>query len=477
MTIGDLETRTGIPRATIRYYEQEGFFAPRRMENGYRDYSPEDQETLLRIKLLRQLNFSLEEIRQLQQREVDFSEAMNRRGRQLALDRDQLDTAQQVCLDMGREVRAFQDLRAEEYLSRLSGVQPLSPAPQQDRQEPHPWRRYFARAMDVSLATLVILLIQSLVLHSPLQGGNVANIGRTLLAWGIVLLVEPLFLHFLGTTPGKWVWGIRVEGRDGGRLPLGESYRRTFLVFVAGEGMTIPVVDLICHFRSYRKYTQGEDLLWEEDSVLRFRERGWVSPAIYGASIAARLGVAVCAVLLSLLPPCRGELSVAAFAENFNFYCALAGEDRDGFYLDDTGAWERTYVNNILVLEEPSHPAFSIETENGVVRSVSYALELPRQAETVTLTNIPAQMAYLALAAAQPETDLWNVQKFFRTMRGWNAARSFSCQWGDIAMDYIVDLNGFGVMTGSGTDDNALLFPYDDEPNYLTVTFRVEAGG
>ena len=42
MTIGDLETRTGIPRATIRYYEQEGFLAPKRMENGYRDLTDEE---------------------------------------------------------------------------------------------------------------------------------------------------------------------------------------------------------------------------------------------------------------------------------------------------------------------------------------------------------------------------------------------------------------------------------------------------
>ena len=474
MTISELEQRTGMTRANIRYYEQEGLLSPDRRENGYRDYSDGDLETLLRVKLLRQLNFSLEEIRQLQRGETDFPAAMARRGEQLSRDRDQLDIARQVCLDLGREVRSFQELRAEEYLDRLSGVRPLSPAPQRDEREVRPWRRFFARSLDLGLAALVLLLIRSIVFREPLTE---SSSGGALLSWGIVLLTEPLFLHFWGTTPGKWVWGIRVERSGGGHLTLGEAYKRTFLVFVAGAGMTIPIVELICNIRSYVKYTRGEDLLWEEDSVLRFRERGWVSSAIYGASIAARLGVAVCAVLLSLLPPCRGELSVAAFAENFNFYRALAGEDRDGFYLDDTGAWERTYVNNILVLEEPSHPAFSIETENGVVRSVSYALELPRQAETVTLTNIPAQMAYLALAAAQPETDLWNVQKFFRTMRGWNAARSFSCQWGDIAMDYIVDLNGFGVMTGSGTDDNALLFPYDDEPNYLTVTFRVEAGG
>ena len=39
MTIKELETRTGISRANIRYYEREGLLSPRRLDNGYRDYT------------------------------------------------------------------------------------------------------------------------------------------------------------------------------------------------------------------------------------------------------------------------------------------------------------------------------------------------------------------------------------------------------------------------------------------------------
>ena len=47
----DLEQQAGMTRANIRYYEQEGLLSPVRRENGYRDYSQEDLDTLLRIKL------------------------------------------------------------------------------------------------------------------------------------------------------------------------------------------------------------------------------------------------------------------------------------------------------------------------------------------------------------------------------------------------------------------------------------------
>ena len=47
MTIKELEERTGMTRANIRYYETEGFLSPERRENGYRDYSEEDLESAI----------------------------------------------------------------------------------------------------------------------------------------------------------------------------------------------------------------------------------------------------------------------------------------------------------------------------------------------------------------------------------------------------------------------------------------------
>ena len=38
MTIKEIEDRTGLPRANIRFYESQGLIAPSRGENGYRDY-------------------------------------------------------------------------------------------------------------------------------------------------------------------------------------------------------------------------------------------------------------------------------------------------------------------------------------------------------------------------------------------------------------------------------------------------------
>ena len=66
MTIREIEDATGLPRANVRYYESLGLIHPARAANGYRDYRQEDLDTLLNIKLLRQLDCSLEDIQALE---------------------------------------------------------------------------------------------------------------------------------------------------------------------------------------------------------------------------------------------------------------------------------------------------------------------------------------------------------------------------------------------------------------------------
>ena len=65
MTIQEMERRSGLERTNIRFYEREGLLNPQRRENGYRDYSEEDLQLLLKIKLLRRLGFPLDAIRSL----------------------------------------------------------------------------------------------------------------------------------------------------------------------------------------------------------------------------------------------------------------------------------------------------------------------------------------------------------------------------------------------------------------------------
>ena len=66
MNIKEVESRTGLPRSVIRFYEREGLVSPQRnAQNSYREYAQEDVERLIRIAFLRTLDIPIEDIRRV----------------------------------------------------------------------------------------------------------------------------------------------------------------------------------------------------------------------------------------------------------------------------------------------------------------------------------------------------------------------------------------------------------------------------
>ena len=119
MTSKEMEARSGVPRANIRYYEAEGLLAPARSGNGYRDYSEEDLRTLEKIKLLRRLGVTIEELRVLRDGRAELSAVLDRRlaeggGEQAALGR-----VERVCGDLRRTGATFTGLDPGRYLADL----------------------------------------------------------------------------------------------------------------------------------------------------------------------------------------------------------------------------------------------------------------------------------------------------------------------------------------------------------------------
>ena len=62
MKIGELETRSGASRHTLRYYEQIGLISPQRRTNNYRDYTAQTLQDLDFIQRAQSMGFSLGEI-------------------------------------------------------------------------------------------------------------------------------------------------------------------------------------------------------------------------------------------------------------------------------------------------------------------------------------------------------------------------------------------------------------------------------
>ncbi len=466
MNIKEIEERSGLTRANIRYYEQEGLIAPVRRENKYRDYSEEDLETLLRIALLRSLGFSLEEIRRLQSDEADFAAAMRERSAALESEGQRLLTARNVCDAISREVTSYSALRPEDY---LNGFEPDVAAKQRDVAEPHPWRRYFARAIDLTIVGLMVSFVQFVLLHHNLVNiSKGENVLCGLAGWGLLVLIEPLLLARFGTTAGKWCMGITVTRPDGERLSYGEALERTAAVWLYGAGLGISIVELVCNYRSYRRYMNGEELAWESGSIERFDERGTGRMVLlYAASTALSLALTLAMGLSAALPPNRGDLTVAEFAENVNFYRGYF-DCGERWSLDENGEWAENQYENVVYFGGGDGPApFTYTVEDGTLRAVHWAYT--ETAETIYGTGDEnARMAYLALAAAQKGTSLFNICSVVKQIgsNSWAGDADYSAAWKNVEMRYDARIEGEYYYS-----EGFFLSVQDGQPITVTLTF------
>lgn len=86
MQIKEVELRVGMRRANIRYYEKEGLLnSTNRDENNYREYTEEDVEQLLRIKVLRILEVPMEDIRVHRNNKLKLNQIIKERMRNLQI--------------------------------------------------------------------------------------------------------------------------------------------------------------------------------------------------------------------------------------------------------------------------------------------------------------------------------------------------------------------------------------------------------
>lgn len=466
MNIKEIEERSGLTRANIRYYEQEGLIAPVRRENKYRDYSEEDLETLLRIALLRSLGFSLEEIRRLQSGEADFAAAMRERSAALESEGQRLLAARNVCDAISREVTSYSALRPEDYLNSFESDKT---AERRDIVEPHPWRRYFARAIDLTLVGLMVSFVQFVLLHHNLVNiSKGENVLCGLAGWGLLVLIEPLLLARFGTTAGKWCMGITVTRPDGERLSYGEALERTATVWLYGAGLGISIVELVCNYRSYRRYMNGEELAWESGSIERFDERGTGRMVLlYAAITALSLALTLAMGLSAALPPNRGELTVAEFAENVNYYRTFFAFGTR-WTLDSSGEWVENEYENVIYFGGGGEPTpFSYTVEDGVLRAVHWAYT--ETAETIYGTGDEnARVAYLALAAAQRETSIFNIRRVIAQIDAdrWEEDASCSAVWKNVEMRYDARIEGEYYYS-----EGFFLSVQDGQPITVTLTF------
>lgn len=377
MTIKEIETLSGLPRANIRYYEAEGLITPGRAENGYRDYSQADADTLLRIKLLRALGLTIEQLKTLACGEAALDAVLAERLQAMQQEQHALGRAEQVAEQLRQAKVDYQTLDAERYLAELENGMPA--ALQQDVQpKQHIWQRFFARYLDVTLYHAFWVTLLPLLGYNLFRNRNGGAMMVQVLSLLTMFFLEPLLLHIFAATPGKWLFGLRVTDGDGGKLTYEAALNRTAFVFWYGIRLDLPVLRLVRLYKCAEDEQAGKALPWEADSEQTVCDRhGWRFAAAALLAIAVMAG-AVLGVLLPIGTVHRGDLTVAQFAENYNAIQRQLGSE--GIELDASGCWKAESVfetsgGTTTYMFRDRYPQFEYETENGILTAVIYRLE------------------------------------------------------------------------------------------------------
>ena len=246
----------------------------------------------------------------------------------------------------------------------------------------------------------------------------------------VMLGVETLSLTLTGTTPGKFLLGLKILREDGSKLSFEEAGQRTvyvvlfygFTQVLLGSGVLLFYVPgvIMLVWACWQVYHE-KPLPWEADQLYldgSTRERAFWDdhrnyPRVAGylAAWAACIGLMVGGHYLAARPPHRGAaLTAEEFADNYNQYMAFArGESNLTKRLTLNGTFEKKEepegVYSINVFGDCPVPdgSFFFRQGGGRVSKVVFTREYegsgPITAEQTYGVGIPYDEIYTSMRA------------------------------------------------------------------------------
>lgn len=130
-----------------------------------------------------------------------------------------------------------------------------------------PWRRYWARSLDLFASSLVVGVLIAAIRPTLLMRLGTPAGGE----WVVVLLLLPFasamdaWVYWaMGNTPGKAIAGIKVLQEGGAQpLPVLTYLGRNLQVYVFGLGLGLPLISLFTLIYGYRRAAATEVSIWD----------------------------------------------------------------------------------------------------------------------------------------------------------------------------------------------------------------------
>jgi uncharacterized RDD family membrane protein YckC len=168
--------------------------------------------------------------------------------------------------------------------------------------KPHPWRRYFARTIDVYVAFILIVVLvcggwaavnfnsfKKFILASDfLNRWTEMFLGMG--AYFFSMFVNAVFIGFTGGTFGKWLFGVYVVGENSKPIGFIKALKREFFIWWAGIAFAIPIVAQILLFLNYDNLLKDRITYWDKkmeltvlyrDKSMKQSALSWIGFLIY----------------------------------------------------------------------------------------------------------------------------------------------------------------------------------------------------
>lgn len=344
---------------------------------------------------------------------------------------------------------------------------------------PCPWRRYAARGLDLLIYGLLWNAIARCIFRLNLGSGFYANWLFTLVdtAVGVLLmlLIEPVLLHFWGTTPGKWLFGMEIRTLNGEKLAIRTGFYRTWQVFTGGMGWDIPIWSWYRLYKNYQASTAGE-LPWDIDNgchiVVHERKTKWYRVLAFLFAwllvLAAEFGIS----LYADLPHNRGRMTLSQYVDNCNEmqrYHQWGRIVRPDGTLGEDSSTEGMVIT--LQNARKEQPTCTVETDaDGYVTAVEMHVEMDVEAVGyVPATDVKTMMLY-AYGLPHEKLSLLSLSNDILSDRD-----SYTRNLGSLTVTQKIEMKGLKWLDPDNGEDNFLVQTNENAKDaHLALTFRIE---
>lgn len=142
---------------------------------------------------------------------------------------------------------------------------------------PRIFRRLFSQLLDLVFFSAIVGFVGGVVLafvaSNPSEAMAKVNVLYADLLWQQVinlffvvsgLFLSALSLNLTGSTPGAYIFGLRILKKDYSLMSYGKALKRQFLMLLWGCGLMIPVVVLVMPIVAFFKIRKHGYAVWDK---------------------------------------------------------------------------------------------------------------------------------------------------------------------------------------------------------------------